>query len=209
MNRASSLRHLIVIIFGFLLVTGCATEPEVKSIRKMPGTSEMPTSILILAVTNKETTREVMESSLVSRLEKAGYQAEQYGPDPMLPWKDPAGLRNKVKERLQTSPADGVLTVSLVRKNRQVEYVPNQVVFNPVTVGMGPLASATYIETIDIPAHFEETTEYVLRTTLFDANLGQPMWQMYSSTVDPASLDQAADGFARVVVREIGNSYDK
>lgn len=207
MNRDSSALSFVVMVFSFLFLVGCASDPEVKSIRKAPGTSEAPTSLLVLAITNKEKSREVMESTLVSHLKQAGYQAEQYGPDPSLPWKDPTALRVTVKERLQSSPADGVLTVSLVRKNRQVEHVPDRVVFNPVTVNMGPLASTTYMETIDIPAHFEETTEYILRTTLFDIELGQAIWQMYSSTVDPTSLQQAADSFARVVARELDNSF--
>ncbi|MGM0767904.1 MAG: hypothetical protein ACQEV6_07760 [Pseudomonadota bacterium] len=207
MKGAPAERLPVLLLSGLLLLSGCASGPEVTRISKLPGASEAPASLLVLAVSNKEKVREVTERVLVSRLQKAGYQAASYGPAPELPWQDPVGLRDKVKERLKSSPADGVLTVSLVRKNRQIEHVPNQVVLNPVTVNMGSLASTTYMETINIPAHVEETTEYILRTTLFDVDLGQPIWQMYSSTVDPSSLDQASESFARVVVRELDNSF--
>jgi len=124
-----------------------------------------------------------------------------------MPWADSEAVRAKVKERLQTQAADSVLTVSLVRKNRKVEYVPNQVVFNPVTTNIGALASVTYMETMTIPDHYEESTEYILRTTLFDTDSGNAIWQMFSSTIDPTSLEQATREFSRVAVRELQKSF--
>lgn len=199
----------IALVLCCFFFAGCASGPEVKKIEKAPGVMTAPKHLLVLAITDKEQHREIMETALVSRLERLGYQAEEYGQAPEFPWRDPARIREKVEERLQSSQADGVLTVSLVRKNKRVEQVPHQVIFNPVTVSIGPLASATYVETYDIPAHVEETTEYILRTTLFSVESQQAIWQMYSSTVDPTSLEKAAESFARVVVRELDRSFRK
>ncbi len=210
MKRTLTARIFLVLSFIMLALAGCASSgPEVKSISKAPGVSVVPDKLLVLAVSANETNRAVMEDALVARLTAAGYQATAYGPAPSLPWEDHTQLREKVKERLANHDANGVLTVSLVRKNRQVEHVPNQVVFNPVTVSMGPLASTTYMETINIPEQYQETTEYILRTTLFDAHTGGAIWQMFSSTVDPTSLSKAADEFSRVVVRELGKTFDQ
>ncbi len=150
----------------------------------------------------------MLESIRVSRLRNADFQATEYGPAPSLQWQDPEQLRQQVEQRLQTEDADGVLTVSLVRKNRQVEHIPHHVVFNPVTVNYGPLASITYMGTRIVPDSYIESTEYILRTTLFDAASGDSIWQMFSSTVDPTSLEKAAKDYARVVVREIRNSFN-
>ncbi|WP_417565765.1 hypothetical protein [Marinobacter sp.] len=209
MNPLISARFLFAISVTVFLISGCNSGPEVQSISKAPGISEAPQNLLVLAVSSKEHNRAIMEAALVSRLESAGYNAKQYGPAPSLPWEDPTALREKVKERLQTLDADGVLTVSLVRKTRQVAHVPNQVVFNPVTTSMGTLASVTYMEAMTIPAHYEESTEYILRTTLFEAESGQAIWQMFSRTVNPESLEQATRDFSRAVVRELRKSFNK
>ncbi len=202
------LRPLLMIVFAALFLGGCASSgPEVKSISKAPDVSDAPRNLLVLAISPKESSRTLMESALVSQLRSDGFEAEPYGPAPSLPWEDSAALKEKVIERLQTQTADGVLTVSLVRKNRQIEYVPNQVVYNPVTTHIGALASVTYMETMTIPDRYEESTEYILRTTLFDTDSGKAIWQMFSSTIDPNSLEQAAREFARVAVRELQKSF--
>lgn len=207
MTMPINIRSLLPIILAAFVLAGCASGPEVKSISKAPEVSEAPRDLLVLAISPKESNRTVMESALVSQLRSEGFQAEAYGPAPSLPWEDPDALREKVKERLQSQTADGVLTVSLVRKKRQVEYVPNQVVFNPVTTNIGALASVTYMETMTIPDRYEESTEYILRTTLFDTDSGKAIWQMFSTTVDPKSLEQAAREFSRVAVRELQKSF--
>lgn len=196
------------IIFAFLLLAGCSTGPEVQSISKAPGVTKPPQSLLVLAVSASETRRSVMEDALVSRLRAAGYEAQPYGPAPQLPWEDPTQLRDTVEQQLKSRPAAGVLTVSLVRKNRQIEYIPNQVIFNPVTTSMGALASVTYMETINVPSQYTESTQYILRTTLFEVESGEAIWRMFSSTVDPTSLNRAAEEFARVVVRELQKSFE-
>ena len=200
-------RSLLAIIFIALFLAGCASGPEVKSISKAPNVSDAPRNLLVLAISPKENNRSLMEAALVSRLRAAGYEAEAYGRAPSLPWKDSDALREKVKERLQTQTADGVLTVSLVRKNRQVEHIPNQVVFNPVVTNIGALGSVTYMETMTIPDRYEESTEYIVRTTLFDTDSGTAIWQMFSSTIDPTSLERATEEFSRVAVRELQKSF--
>lgn len=207
MNSSKLMVSFLMFFLGFAALAGCSTSPEVKSVKKAPGTIQSPEQILVLAISPKESNRAVMETALVSRLKKEGFKATEYGAAPSLPWEDSDALKAKVKERLQTQTADGVLTVSLVRKNRQIEYVPNQVVFNPVTANIGALASVTYMETMTIPDHYEESTEYILRTTLFDTDSGKAIWQMFSSTIDPKSLEQASREFARVAVRELQKSF--
>ncbi|MCM0611437.1 hypothetical protein KFJ24_02970 [Marinobacter sediminum] len=90
---------------------------------------------------------------------------------------------------------------------RQIDHIPSKVVFNPVVTNIGPLASVTYMEAMAIPERFEESTQYILRTTLFDGESGNSIWQMFSTTVDPKSLEQATREFSRVVVRELQKSF--
>lgn len=199
----------LAFIVAFAALAGCSAGPEVKSIKQTPGGMQPPEHILVLAINSKEANRAVMESALVARLQASNLKATSYGAAQQMPWEDPQQLRERIKQRLQSENADRVLTVSLVRKNRQVEHIPQHAVFNPVTVSYGPLASATYMETMLVPDTYKETTEYILRTTLFDADSGDSLWQMFSSTIDPKSLEEAAKQYAKVVVRQLNKSFDE
>lgn len=163
----------------------------------------------MLAISSDEDVRAVMEKTLVARLKNAGYQAGAYGPATSMPWDDPEALQERVQQRGQAQGADGVLTVALVSKKKQIDHIPDQVVFNPVVTSVGPLASLTYMETMVIPERSEESTQYILRTTLFDSESSDSIWQMFSRTVDPKSLEQATNEFSRVVVRELEKSFTK
>lgn len=208
MRNARLLVTCFIFILGFTSLVGCSSGPEVKSVKKAPGADEAPAHLLVLAISSSEEHRAMLESILASRLQASDFKATPYGPAPSLQWQDPQLLREQVAGRLQTEDADGVLTVSLVRKSRQVEHIPHHVVFSPVTVNYGPLASMTYMETQVVPDSYTESTEYILRTTVFDAASGDSIWQMFSSTVDPASLEKAAKEYARVVVRELNKSFN-
>lgn len=208
MKTVTLAARCLALVLGFLVLAGCSAGPEVKSVKQAAGGIESPERVLVLAINAKESNREVMESALVSRLQGADLKAIGYGPAPDLPWEDPKQLREHIEQRLQAENADTVLTVSLVRKNRKVEHIPQHVVFNPVTVNYGPLASVTYMESMAVPDSYKESTEYILRTTLFEAASGDSVWQMFSSTVDPKSLEVAAKQYAKVVVRELKKSFD-
>ncbi len=54
------------------------------------------------------------------------------------------------------SAFDDVLVTALVKKERDVNYVPEQIVYMPVVVPMGPLASRTYMETTRMPSYFQD-----------------------------------------------------
>lgn len=208
MKSVTLAARCLALVLGFSALAGCSAGPEVKSVKQAAGGIESPEHILVLAVNAKESNREVMESALVSRLQGADLKATGYGPAPDLSWEDPKQLKQQVEQRLQAENADTVLMVSLVRKNRKVEHIPQHVVFNPVTVNYGPLASVTYMESMAIPDSYKESTEYILRTTLFEAPSGDSVWQMFSSTVDPTSLEVAAKQYAKVVVRQLKKSFD-
>jgi len=191
-----------------LLLTACTSGPEVTSISKDPEVEQVPRSLLVLAIGANEDRRLMMEQALVDRLRSEDFSAKAYGPAPSLAWQDPEMLRKQVRQRVAEQGAEGVLTVSLVRKNRQVEYVPNQLVFSPVTSNLGALASVTYMQALTISSKIEETTEYILRTTLFDISSGKAIWQMFSSTVNPKSTEQAVNEFSRIAVKQLSRSFD-
>ncbi|MBW4936305.1 hypothetical protein [Marinobacter sp. F4206] len=187
------------------LLAGCAGPgTEVQRIEAVPEVDKTYKRILVFAVTRKEQVRIAVESELVAELNKSEFEASRFEqPNAEIPWEDPGELQALIAEDARSGEYDGVLVVSLIRKNRESRYVPEQVVYQPIVTSMGPLASTTYMDTTVIPPSYEENVNYVLKSTLFDTVSSNPIWQLYSNTVNPDSLDVAARDFGEVVVKAL------
>ncbi|MBW0145998.1 hypothetical protein [Marinobacter arenosus] len=187
------------------LFAGCAgSTTEVQRIEAVPEVDKTYKRILVFAVTKKEQIRVAVESELVSELNKSEFEASRFEePNANIPWEDPGAIQQLVAEEARSGDYDGVLVVSLIRKNRESRYVPEQVVYQPIVTSIGPLASTTYMDTTVVPPSYQETVNYVLKSTLFDTVSTNPVWQLYSKTVNPDSLDAAAKDFGKVVVKAL------
>ncbi|MFP3978670.1 hypothetical protein [Marinobacter sp. KMM 10035] len=187
------------------LLVGCAG-PGTK-VERIDAVSEVDKDykrVMVFAVTEKEHNRSMIEAALVAELNAHNFKAS---PFPMsnsdIPWGDPTRLQQLVAEDARNGAYDGVMVVSLVSKQRESRYVPEQVNYQPIVTSVGPLAASTYMQTTVAPADYEETTTYALKSTLFDTDSATPVWQLYSSTVDPMSIDSAAKDFGAVIVKAL------
>lgn len=192
-------------LFFLALLAGCSgPSTKVERIEAVPEIDKNYERVLVFAVTPKERIRDAVENQLVVELNKSEFEASRFDePNSSIPWENPSELQEMVAADARSGDYDGVLVVSLVRKNRESRYVPEQVVYQPIVTSIGPLASTTYMDTTVIPPSYEETINYVLKSTLFDTDSGNPVWQLYSSTVNPESLDAAAKDFGAVVVNAL------
>ncbi|QSP94101.1 hypothetical protein LPB19_12995 [Marinobacter salinisoli] len=160
--------------------------------------------VLVFVVSAKQNVRDVVETKIVTKMNESEFQSARFGmANSDVPWEDEEELGALVAENASAGQYDGVLVISLMSKDRDARYVPEQVVYQPITTSVGPLASTTYMDTTVVPKSYEETTNYVLKSTLFDTETTNPVWQMYSTTVDPDSLGKAAEDFGEAVVKAL------
>jgi hypothetical protein len=167
-------------------------------------------TVLVFAVSSKNEIRNSVETSLVTQLNRDGFDAEAFDSSAdSFPWNDPGAIQSLVSSSAKAGNFDGVLVTALVKKERDVNYVPEQIVYMPVVVPMGPLASMTYMETTRMPSYFQDSVKYTLKSTLFDTDTSQPVWQVFSSTLDPESLDSAIQDYGRIIVNALHDSLGK
>jgi hypothetical protein len=167
-------------------------------------------TVLVFAVSSKKHIRSSVETSLVSQLNREGFDAQAFDSSrDSFPWNDPGAIQSLVSSSARAGNFDGVLVTALVKKEQDVNYVPGQIVYMPVVVPMGPLASTTYMETMRTPGYLQDSVKYTLKSTLFDTDTSQPVWQVFSSTVDPESLDLAVQDYGRVIVNALRDSLQK
>eukprot|EP00003_Mantamonas_plastica_P032507 TRINITY_DN8858_c0_g1_i1.p1 TRINITY_DN8858_c0_g1~~TRINITY_DN8858_c0_g1_i1.p1 ORF type:complete len:219 (+),score=31.40 TRINITY_DN8858_c0_g1_i1:126-782(+) len=190
-------------------LTACATSnTDVKSIESVPEVSKSYSDLMVFAVTKNSGVRSTIEQQVAGELASSGFQAAQFPEtNDSLPWGDPQTLGNTVFDAGKNS--DGVLVMSLERKERETNYVPEQVIYQPEVTSLGPLASTTYMKAIVIPAHADESVAYVIRSTLYDSDTRAPVWRLYSSTVNPKSLEAGAKDFAKVLVKALNKTLPK
>lgn len=192
-------------LFFAAALVGCSgSSTKVERIEAVPEVDKSYKHLLVFAVTPKEDVRDAVETHLVAELNASEFEASRFEQsNASLPWEQPDALQQRVSEDAKNGNYDGVLVVSLIRKNRESRYVPEQVIYQPIVTSIGPMASTTYMDTTVVPPSMEETTSYVLKSTLFDTDTANPIWQLYSSTVNPDSLEDAARDFGAVVVKAL------
>lgn len=201
----TSLRGLLALLVVCTLSACAGSSPppstttvtDSKTLNEPHGTYE---DLVALAVTANREYRVTIERTLAEKLIDRGFQVSRLADDD-LPWGNPEQLTATVNDLAARAGADGVLVVTLVRKEDEKNYVPMQVIQRPMVVGVGAHAQ-TYMDTTVAPAYYQEKKTYVLKTTLFDTKTGKPVWELYSNTVNPGSLEEAARDYA-VAVAEV------
>lgn len=207
----SRLAGLLTTLLIIVTVVACTTSStEVKRIEAAPDVNRTYRDLMIFAVATRDRTREIVEQELVAELKGSGFEARRFsGSNASLAWEDPERLGKDVFAAGAAEGHDGILVVSLERKDRETNYIPEQVIYQPEVTTLGPLASTTYMREVVIPARTEETIEYVLRSTLYDAQSRAPVWRLYSSTVNPDSLESGARDFSQVLVKALNKTLPK
>lgn len=191
-----------------IVLTACASSgTEVKRIESVPGVEKSYQDLLVFAVTKNSDARGIIEQQLTDELVKEGFGGQRIsGENGDLPWEAPGSLGNLIFASAEAAGSDGVLVISLERKERETSYIPEQVIYQPEVTSLGPLASTTYMRTVVIPAHTDESLTYVIRSTLYDTGTRAPVWRLYSATVDPGSLRAGARNFSKVLVKALNKT---
>lgn len=198
------LRGLLVIVTVFTLSACAGSSSSSTTAVTRSTTLGQPQGsyedLVALAVTANREYRVTIERTLAEKLIGRGFQVSRFADDD-LPWGEPERLTRTVNDLAARAGADGVLVVTLVRKEDEKNYVPMQVIQKPMVVGVGTHAQ-TYMDTTVAPGYYQDNKTYVLKTTLFDAKSGEPVWELYSNTVNPRSLEEGARDYA-VAVAEV------
>lgn len=197
-------------IFSAALAACATSNTDVKSIESVPEVSKSYEDLMVFAVTKNNDLRDTIERELASELAKSGFQTERLPEaNDTLPWDDAESLDNTVFTAGAAAGSDGVLVMSLEHKERETNYVPEQVIYQPEVTSLGPLASTTYMRAVAVPAHTDESVTYVIRSTLYDTETRAPVWRLYSATVNPKSLKAGAKDFSKVLVKALNRTLPK
>jgi len=162
--------------------------------------------ILVLGIMNNQEKglRENLEKHIAGDLKFIGYDAissfEEYGPKEFTP-NDEKGIR----EKLQKSGVDAVLTVVLLDKKKERYYVPSRIQYTPYSTYNERFPS--YYQTMQTrvmtEGYYEEQTKYFLECNFYRADGKELLYSAQTTSFESGSVESLAHQYGRTVILDM------
>jgi hypothetical protein len=191
----------------YLLITAFAlcscTSSKLITTWKAAGSAREYKKILVIGIIKDSSTslRKQMEKHLVDDLKTAGYNAvsalEEFGKE---------GLQNLEHEqtyiKLCNKGIDAVVTIALLDRTKEKFYVPAQVKYYSSLYYYNRIWNYSSIQADLMAAtkNYEEGTQYLWETILFDLQTLSPVYSVQTKTFDPDSLREMGHEHGKLIV---------
>lgn len=169
-----------------------------------PGNYE---KILVVGLV-KETERQLrqdMESHVVGDLKTLGYTAvsafEQYGPKAFEDMSEESALA-----KIAESGVDAVMTIVLLDKGQEKEYVPARVYYSPYIVYQSRFWGyyTTMRTRVYQPGYYQENTNYFWESNFYSLRDGKKLlYSVQTKSFNPGSASTLAHEYGRLIVNDM------
>jgi hypothetical protein len=193
----------------FLLLGACGTTTHVTSSwRKPNATANGYKNIFIAAISNNIPARQAVENGLQAQLQQKGLTVEKsfdvFPPN----FSTQTGQQKEfIVSKIQSSGADGILTIALLRKETESRFVPSGGFWNPgLRYGYYNRFSTYYSNWspyLNAPGYYDKQNTYYLETNLYDARTEELIWAAQSETYDPSSIDSFLKGYVKSIYEQM------
>ena len=104
--------------------------------------------------------------------------------------------------KLRSSGIDGILSVTLLDKEQEQNYVPNNTLYYPLVPRFSRFWGyySYYYPRINDPGYYRTSTRYFLEANLYDAKTNKLIYSAQSETFDPSSRESFAADYAKAIV---------
>lgn len=178
----------------FLVFYGCVSTEIVNSWRD-PSVTLKPgdmKKVLVIAMVQNESSRRTVENKLVSLMPQTqGVPSYSY-----LTKEDVSGDLNAAKEKVKKDGFDGVVTMRLVKIEKETNYVPGtypSYFYSPWSYGA--YAFPMYYDA----GHYTVDDIYHVETNLYTLNPEKLVWTGVTSTFNPQKVDATVQEIAEVI----------
>lgn len=197
----------ILIGAALLLMMGCGTSSRITSSWKTDSvqTNKFKKIIVLGLITEKDRSlREKMEQHLVADLKALGYNAvcscDEY---------NPKAFENMTEEqaisKLRNSGVDAVLTVVLLDKTREKQYVPGRVYYSPYSIYHNRFwrYSRVMYDRIYTQGYYVTDTKYFWESNLYDLTNNELIYSSQSQSFDSPGSENLADEYGEMIVKDM------
>jgi hypothetical protein len=195
-----------------LLLTGvmsCGTTTMVtNSWRKDSATANGYKNIFVAAITSNIGAKQAVENGLQAQLQQQGLNVEKsidvFPPD----FSTQTGQKKElILSKIQSTNADGILTVALLRKETETRYQPGGGYWNPgLRYGYYNRFWSYYSNwypSVYAPGYYDQQQVYYLETNLYNARTEELIWAAQSKTYDPSDIDSFLKGYIKAIKEQM------
>ncbi|WP_343304760.1 hypothetical protein AAHN97_24680 [Chitinophaga niabensis] len=195
----------VVVLSGLALFLSACSSTKVTSSWKEPETSLSPDQkimVLGLVQDRQGALQAKMEEEMVAALKQKGYNAvsayETYGP------KTFKGLKEeKAMNMIRKKDVDQVLTIVMLDKSKEKNYVPGRTMFyRPYYGGWWSYYGSMYNRIYE-PGYYTTNTKYFLESNLYSMKNKQLLYSVRTETFDPSSAARMAVVYTQQVVKDM------
>lgn len=202
-----------ILIYGTaalaLLFAACSSSTRITSSWKSPDAPSSAAAfknVMVGAILSDKdrSLQQLMETQLVNDLNAKGISAasayQTYGP---------GGFKNETQARrqLRNSGADAILTIVLLDKTKEKNYVPGNVTYEPW--GWGPYYGRFWgyyrynYGRVYTPGYYTTNTSYFWESNLYDLNNNKLVYSVQTESFDPSSAESLSKDYARKIVENM------
>ena len=165
-------------------------------------------NILVSVMTEKVGVKQTVEDIMAAELRERGVNAAKS--ITMFPPKfseSQMNDREAMLEAIRDNGHDAILTIALIDEETETRY-------DPGTATYAPLSTYHYYSSfwgyythwypmVSTPGYYTQDRIYFVEINLYDARTEELVWSAQTETINPNSLERAAEKFAEVTVQEM------
>lgn len=196
------------ILCSMALMISCGSSTKVTSSWKANGASSSSASlkkIMVVALLPQQdrNLQQTLEKGLVAKLAEKNIQAfsayDQYGPNSI------SRNERQALNRIKKSGVDGVITIVLLDKQRERDYVPGNVMTRPYGFYYNRFWGyySTIYDRVYTPGYYETNTNYFFESNLYNLNADKLLYSVQTESFDPSSTERLAKEYSKSIVDDM------
>lgn len=148
--------------------------------------------------------QEKMENHFVGDLKNLGYDAvsslQEYGPKAFDNMSEQGAL-----DKLKSSGVDAVITIVLLDKERERNYVPSSIYYSPYGYYYNRFWGyrTTLYHRIYEPGYYVTNTRYFWESNLYDMSTQNLVYSVQTQSFDPANSESLGHQYGQMIVKKM------
>lgn len=193
----------IIALILLVVLMGCSSSKITSSWTANNTVAKKFNKIMVVALIKESdrTIREKMEQHMIGDLKELGYNAvsayEEYGPKAFTDMAENAAL-----DKLKNSNVDAVITIVLLDKEKERQYIPGRMIYTPYASRYNRFWGyyTTISDRIYSPGYYQTNTKYFWETNFYDMNTKELLYSSQTQSFDPASSETLGHEYGKMIV---------
>ena len=201
-----TIQRISMWLLALLFVTACSSSKITSSWKAANLQPKHYSKILVLGLIkdSDRSLQEKMETHLVDDLKSKGYNAvsslQEFGPKAFSNTTEAEAIA-----RLKQSNIDAVVTIVLLDKQKERNYVPGRMYYSPYVMYYNRFWP--YYGTLNYriyePGYYVTDTKYFWESNVYDVSTQSLLYSVQTKSFDPANSESLGHAYGKLIIKAI------